>query len=211
MPAAGAYTCGYAEDSVLPGGDGTDHAKQVFDRNLIPLEEAEMNHILKYARGLALFVAGILVGSLFMQPSAAQEKNRGLRLNHVGIAVTNYEESLNFYTKVMGFKVAFRFPPTADGKPTTTYFQINRDTFLEMAPASATQPAGLTHIGIESTDIKSSIAAIRAAGGMAEDFRVSGPTKALLSNVADPNGIRVELVELTPDSLHKKAEDSWKQ
>jgi hypothetical protein len=42
------------------------------------------------------------------------------------------------------------------------------------------------------------------------DFRVSGPTKALLSDTNDPNGIRLELIELTPDSLHKKAEESWK-
>jgi len=163
-----------------------------------------------YMRGSALFVAGIVVGSFMMQPGAAQENSTtGLRLNHVGIAVKNFDESLNFYTKVMGFRVAFRFP-SPDGKPTTTYFQINRDTFLEMAPASATLPEGITHIGIESEDIKGTIARLRQIGGTVEDVRVSGPTKALLSNVSDPNGIRLELIELTPESLHKKAELSWK-
>lgn len=87
---------------------------------------------------------------------------------------------------------------------------MNRDTFLEMAPATDALPAGITHIGVETADIKATIARIRQAGGTAEDMRVSGPTKALLSNVIDPNGIRLELIELTPDSLHKKAEDSWK-
>ena len=163
-----------------------------------------------YLRGGALFAAGIIVGIVVMQPSAAQEpKATAIRLNHVGIAVKNFDESLNFYTKVMGFKVAFRFP-SPDGKPTTTYFQINRDTFLEMAPATDALPAGITHIGVETEDIKATIARIRQAGGTVEDFRVSGPTRALLSNVTDPNGIRLELIELTPDSLHKKAEESWK-
>ena len=123
--------------------------------------------------------------------------------------MADYEKSLEFYTKVMGFHVAFKFP-SPDGKPTTTYFQINRDTFLEMAPASATVPAGITHMGIESTDVKGTIARLRQAGATVEDFRVSGPTKALLSNLNDPSGIRLELIELTPDSLHKKAELSWK-
>ena len=163
-------------------------------------------------RGVTLFVAGIVVGTVLMQPrpSSAQEKRTGLRLNHVGIAVKDYDKSLDFYTKVMGFHIAFKFPPSPDGKPTTTYFQINKDTFLEMAPASPQMPAGITHMGIETSDVKSTIAQLRAAGGTVEDFRVSGPTKALLSNILDPNGIRLELIELTPDSLHKKAEDSWK-
>jgi 4-hydroxyphenylpyruvate dioxygenase-like putative hemolysin len=110
----------------------------------------------------------------------------------------------------MGYKVAFRFPPSADGKPTTTYFQISKDTFLEMAPASPQVPAGVTHMGIETSDIKSTIAQLRDTGAHVEDMRVSGPTKALLSNIYDPDKIRMELIELTPDSLHKKAEDSWK-
>src|SRR5260370_24514859 len=90
-----------------------------------------------------------------MQSGAAQEKRTPLRLNHVGIAVTDYQQSFDFYTKVMGYKVAFRFPPSADGKPTTTYFQISKDTFLEMAPASPQVPAGSTHKGTENSDTKS--------------------------------------------------------
>lgn len=170
-----------------------------------------MRGVAVYLRGVTLFVAGLVVGTFLMQPSAAQENKRTpLRLNHVGIAVNDYEKSVDFYTKVMGYRVAFKFPPSPDGKPTTTYFQISKDTFLEMAPATDKVPAGFTHMGIETTDIKSTIAQLSATGAHVEDMRVSGPTKALLSNILDPSGIRAELIELTPDSLHKKAEDSWK-
>lgn len=171
-----------------------------------------MQRLGAYARGTALFLAGIAVGAVAMQPSAAQNKQgTGLRLNHVGIAVKpeNFAKSVAFYTKVMGFRVAFRMPGPA-GAPHTTYFQINRDTFLEMAPASARLPEGITHIGIETTNLKTTILRLRRAGATVEDARVSRPTKALLSNIRDPNGIRLELIELTPDSLHKKAEESWR-
>jgi catechol 2,3-dioxygenase-like lactoylglutathione lyase family enzyme len=145
-----------------------------------------------------------------MPSSAAQTNtNPGLRLNHVGIAVTDFQKSLDFYTKVMGFRVAFKFPGP-EGKPTTTFLQLNRDTFIEMAPASANLPAGITHIGIESADEKTTILRLRQEGATVQDARVSAQTNALLSNVTDPDGIRLELVELTPDSLHKKAEDAWK-
>ena len=168
-----------------------------------------MHGVAVYLRGFTLFVAGIVVGTLLIQPGSAEVPVTGVRLNHVGIAVKDFDQSLNFYTKVMGFKVAFRFP-SPDGKPTTTYFQINRDTFLEMAPASARLPEGITHMGIETPDLKQTVMQLRANGGMPEDAHLSGPTKAMLSNIMDPNGIRLELIELTPDSLHKKAEESWK-
>jgi catechol 2,3-dioxygenase-like lactoylglutathione lyase family enzyme len=171
-----------------------------------------MRGLVGHMRGVAIFIAGIVVGAVVIQAGAAQENtNTGLRLNHVGIAVKveNFDKSLDFYTKVLGFRVAFRFP-SPDGKPTTTYFQINRDTFLEMAPASANLPEGITHMGIETGDLKATIARLRTGGATVEDLRISGPTKALLSNINDPNGIRLELIELTPDSLHKKAEEAWK-
>jgi hypothetical protein len=40
---------------------------------------------------------------------------------------------------------------------------------------------------------------------------VSANTKAILANITDPYmGGRIELTELTPDSLHRKALDAWK-
>jgi hypothetical protein len=37
-----------------------------------------------------------------------------------------------------------------------------------------------------------------------------GPTKAILANISDLNGIRIELAELSTDSSHRKAMDRWK-
>src|SRR5215467_11151286 len=170
-----------------------------------------MNRVSGYARALGLFAAGAIFGSLVLRPSAAQEKkNTNLHVNHVGIAVKDVDATVAYYTKVMGYRVAFKFP-SPDGKPTTTYMQISRDTFLEIAPASDALPAGtITHLGIQTDDAKAAVEQIRANGGDVQDVRLSGPTKALLSNINDPNGIRTELVEITPDSLHQQAINRWK-
>jgi hypothetical protein len=37
-----------------------------------------------------------------------------------------------------------------------------------------------------------------------------GSTNAPLTNVIDPNGVRMELLEYPPESLQKKAIDGWK-
>ena len=163
-----------------------------------------------WMRGLALFVAGIAVGTVVMQSSAAQQNtNTGLRLQHVGIAVKDIQASVDYFTKVMGFRVAFRFP-SPDGRPSTTYLQISRDTFLEVGQAGENATPGITHMGIVTADQKATITRIRQAGGMVTDSRPSANTSSNLANVTDPSGIRLELVEYTPDSLHKKAEDSWR-
>lgn len=168
-----------------------------------------MRSAMVYLRGLTLFTAGIVVGSALLPAVAQEAGSGGLRLNHVGIAVKDFQESLNFYTKVMGFRAAYALP-SPDGKPTTTFLQISRDTFLEMAPATDKLPAGLTHIGILTDDANASVTQLRQAGASVPDVRSGGGSGSRLSNVLDPNGIRLELVEQPSGSLMRKAMESWK-
>jgi catechol 2,3-dioxygenase-like lactoylglutathione lyase family enzyme len=161
-----------------------------------------------WMRGLALFAAGTVLGIFILSPSAApQEKKEGQRLNHFGLYVKNLDESVNFYKKSMGFRDAFSFHD-AQGNP-VVYLQINQDTFLELTPASAEHPAGFSHVGIWVDDLNASVARIRQQGVQVDNPRVGG-TKAVITNVTDPNGARLELLEYPPESLQKKAIDAWK-
>jgi catechol 2,3-dioxygenase-like lactoylglutathione lyase family enzyme len=162
--------------------------------------------------GLLLFTAGVMVGTIVMQPSAAQENvNTSLRLNHVGIAVTDFHRSVDFYTKVMGFRKAFGGDVSADGRQGTIYLQISKETFLEIAPASANLPPGITHIGLQTDSDDATVARLRQLGATVTDARVVPVlSKSKLANATDPNGIRLELVEAIPGSLIREAEESWK-
>src|SRR6186997_3358440 len=110
---------------------------------------------MKLFRSAALFVTGIVVGVMLTQSITAQQRNPGHRINHVGISVTDFDASLKFYTQVMGFKEAYRFP-SQNGAPSTTFLQVNRDTFIEMAPANG-KPAGITHIGLYTDDAAATV------------------------------------------------------
>jgi len=158
---------------------------------------------------VGLVGAGLVLGILVTQPGTAQaDRIDGLRLNHVGVFVKDLNESVNFYTKVMGFQEAFSFKDK-NGNPTTIYLQINHDTFLELAAATADRPVGLSHMGIWADDLNATVAALRQRGVKVDDPRV-GASKAPLTNVTDPNGVRVELLEYGPESLQRKAMESWK-
>ena len=126
----------------------------------------------------------------------------------MGVYVKDLNESVNFYTKVMGFQEAFSFKDKNDN-PTTIYLEINRDTFLELAAATAERPAGLSHMGIWADDLNATVAPLRQRGVKVDDPRV-GASKSPLTNVMDPNGVRAELLEYGPESLQRKVMESWK-
>ncbi len=158
-------------------------------------------------RGLVLFVAGVLCG-LAVQTAVAQ--NEVVALNHVGISVPNIPEAAAFYTEKMGFREAFR-NSNAEGQPTAIYLQVSRNTFIELQQANAQRPAGVNHFGLEVGNITSAVAMFRQRGATASD--PTGPSafsKAMLANVIDLNGLRIELAELGPDSLQRKAMESFK-
>jgi len=165
---------------------------------------------MKSLSGLALFVAGLLVGCLGMQSMMAQQnKGTNHRINHVGIRVKDYQQSLGYYTKVLGFKEAYRFP-SANGAPSTTVLQVSKDTFIELAPPAPDQPIGITHIGVYSDDAATSVAQFRRAGATLDDATVRSNTGAKVSGVTDPNGIRIEINELPAGSLMRNAMEAWK-
>lgn len=164
---------------------------------------------MRWLRGFMIFGTGMLAGVILVQPVARpQQKMAGLRLNHFGIYAKNFDESVNFYTKTMGFREAFSFKDK-DGKPLITYLQMNRDTFVELAPADATHPVGVSHVGIWADDLNKTVADLREKGVKVDDIapRLS---KAPLTNLIDPNGVRLELLEYPPESLQRKAIDNWK-
>ena len=165
-----------------------------------------MRHLL---RGSALLLVGVVLGSALTGPGAAQQGRDSVRLNSVGLSVRNFDEAFNFYTKTFGFREAFTLRG-ADGKPTMAFLQINRETFLQLVPANANRPPGLSSVLLEVEDVQATVARLRQAGAQLQDPRVSPNTKSTLTSVTDPEGIRVELLQMTPGSLIRSAMESWK-
>jgi len=163
----------------------------------------------RYINGIALFAAGLIAGLFLMRPSQAQDDRlTGIRINHVGISARDWDETLNFYIKTLGFKEAFTFKDK-NGNVTTSYIQMNKENFLEVSRATPERPAGLNHVGIWVDDLNATVANLRRRGVKVDDPRV-GNSKAPLTNVVDPNGIRLELLEYPTESSQKKAMDSWR-
>ena len=170
-------------------------------------------------RGAMLFASGLLVG-LAVHVGLAQS-GRGLprqsaggaeagvvMMNHVAFNVPNIDEAVTYYTQKMGYREAFRAQDDK-GQVRLVYMQISKNTFLELNPANAQRPAGFTHYGLHVENAAEAVARFRKNGVTVSETNLSD-TKAILANITDPYMGRIELAEITPDSLHNKAIQSWK-
>ena len=160
-------------------------------------------------RGVMLFVAGLACG-LAMQTALAQSENAGVSINHVGLAVPSIPDAATWYRDKLGFKEAFR-NTDQQGNITGMYIQVSKYTFIELQAVNAQRPAGISHFGMEAQNINNAVAFFKAHGAMAtEPGAPSAFSKARLANVTEANGLRIELAELGPESLQRKASDAWK-
>jgi hypothetical protein len=85
---------------------------------------------------------------------------------------------------------------------------ITGNTFVELQPGNPQGPAMINHLGVQVQSMKPVVEMFKQRGVNVSDIRVS-PTKAILSNITDPNMIRIELAELAPDSQHYQAIQKW--
>ena len=160
-------------------------------------------------RTLSLFVGGILVG-MGIQMAIGQSQNSGIvGINHVGIAVDDMDAAIEYYTETMGYPEAFRIENEA-GEIGLVYVQVSQNTFVELQPTNENRGPGLNHFGVVVDDMDAAIGMWRGRGAEVQDAR-SSSTNAILSNIFDPDGIRMELLELPPESEHAQAVARWGQ
>ena len=158
-------------------------------------------------RTVSIFAAGVLVG-LAIESGFAQQ-GRIVGLNHVAVSVADYAGATDFYGRQMGFRQAFSFREP-DGSPYLTYFQVNRDTFVEVMQATPERPAGCPHFGLEVEHLDAAIEQLKGRGVQVRPPSLSPRTGSRIAVASGPGGINIELLEFGPQSLHRKVIDSWK-
>ena len=141
-----------------------------------------------------------------------------VRMSHVGLAVSDLEESLRFYVHGLGFEAGPRFEAGDDvaavsevEAPVRSISQyMVKDGFrLELlgwevpgvqgSPSKARNQVGLTHLCFEVDDVAQTEARLLALGAASvPDARVvvdRDPAKISIVILADPDGTRIELLQ----------------
>jgi len=131
-------------------------------------------------------------------------------LGHVGLAISDAQPALHFYIDQLGLKEAFRLN-RPDGSPSLIYLRVaDTNTFVELFPGRETPtPAGTTtvnHLGLFVKDLRATLHALKDRGYPLPDDAFEKAKKVQADNtllyfIKDPDGNKIELSQLRPDSL----------
>ena len=131
-------------------------------------------------------------------------------LGHVAIKVTDLDRSLDYYVNKLGFAEMMRLNKD-DGSVWLVYLRITADQYLEVFPGAENDRApgwnanGLNHVCLTVDNIDPVLAQLAAKGLtllLPLKTAIDGNRQAWLE---DPDGNRIELMEMAPDSLQYKA------
>jgi catechol 2,3-dioxygenase-like lactoylglutathione lyase family enzyme len=128
-------------------------------------------------------------------------------MNHVGMNVPDLNATVKYYTETLGFPEAFRVNDEK-GQARLVYFQVSQNTFFELQPGPD-RPAAINHVGIHVENMAAATGMFKQRGVNVGEIRNSD-TKAVLNNITDINGLRIELAELGPESMHRQAMNRWR-
>lgn len=128
------------------------------------------------------------------------------RIGHVAFKVTDMERSLHFYCDILGGKKAFSMEK--DGNPWIEYVALGDGLFFELfhdgTPRTENNDdehlTGFLHTCIEVDDIHAVTAMIKGNGGTMFVEPLKGCDGNWQAWVIDPDGNRIELMQLEPDS-----------
>jgi methylmalonyl-CoA/ethylmalonyl-CoA epimerase len=161
-------------------------------------------------RGLALFLAGTIVGIGLTAGAQTLSPNHGIvGLNHVGVSVPDLDKAVEYYTKTLGFPEAYRqFTPA--GQLQFVIVQVSKNTFIELQPANAQRPVGISHLALQVENIPAVVAMFKQRGANVGEVIVNTTTKMNRADLIDPYGIRTELIEQPPESPLGQAMARWR-
>ena len=157
-----------------------------------------------------IFLVWVLWGpSAFTYGADSSEPIVG-SLGHVGLAISEAQPALHFYIDQLGLKEAFRLN-RPDGSPSLIYLRVaDTNTFVELFPGRKTPtPPGATtvnHLGLFVKDLQATLHALKDRGYPLPDDAFEKARKVQADNtllyfIKDPDGNKIELSQLRPDSL----------
>ncbi|MDA1193091.1 MAG: VOC family protein [Candidatus Poribacteria bacterium] len=128
-----------------------------------------------------------------------------LGLGHVAYRINDIDASLAFYCDKLGLTEAFRMN-NDQGYVWIIYVRLNADNFLELFPGGENavemppRPIGYAHLCLRVDNLDATIAELASRGIEVDNIR-KGKSGCLQGWVTDPDGNRIELMEILPDSL----------
>ena len=135
-----------------------------------------------------------------------------MRFGHVAIRIKKVNEMLDFYCRGLGLKEAFRIK-NDDGSLRIVYLHISDKQYLELCLGGEdrlefddTKSVGVRHICFAVEDLAKAKSEMENRGVVFDSEILKLRDNNLNVFLFDPDGNKLEIVEIRPESPHKKFE-----
>ncbi len=131
-------------------------------------------------------------------------------IGHLAVTVKDMEKSLDFYTRVLGFERVFDIDNPETGEPWIVYVHMGNGQFVELFyGGNIDNPwnknlRGFNHICFVVDDIHKIARQIEDAGYKLDKQPKFGCDNNWQCWVTDPDGVRIEMMQLGEDSPQKR-------
>src|SRR5262245_1049596 len=136
------------------------------------------------------------------------------QLAHIALKVKDIDKSLDFYVNRMGFPEMFRLE--RGGRLWIVYLRVTDDQYLELFPegvggrAGGREASGVNYVWRGADAIDSVTAEIEKAGIKLTVAKKIGADYNYQAWIEDPDGNRIELMQMMPKAMQLAAIESLK-
>ena len=134
------------------------------------------------------------------------------QIAHVALKVRDLDKSLDFYVNKLGFAEMMRLPKP-DGSPGVwlVYLRITDDQYLELFPdgqgdrAPGRDATAINHVCLGVADLDATLAQLERVGIPLSAQKKMAADLNWQAWIEDPDGNRIELMQMMPDCLQLAA------
>lgn len=114
-----------------------------------------------------------------------------MKVEYVTLIVNDMDESIKFYTEVMGFEIDSQYDLGPAG--TITLLKGEGDAMIELIENPVDEP-GLFSIGMDVEDLNATVKELKSKGAKIT-MEPTPITVGTLAFLEDPNGVRIALIQ----------------
>lgn len=130
-------------------------------------------------------------------------------IGHIAFNITNLEKSLDFYCNKLGFREAFRLDREGTPSPWIVYIQITPGNFIELFPGlkeTSNTSTHYNHFCLLVDDMQVTLHELAARGLDIQGTAQQGMDRNWQYWLTDPDGNRIELMQIDPESPQARAD-----
>ena len=133
-------------------------------------------------------------------------------IGHAAFRVTDIDRALDFYCGKLGLRRAFHLDREGTPSPWIVYLQVAPGSFIELFPGAvgrapeSEETAGYSHLCLAVDDLEATLEELGARGLPITDELEMGLDGNWQYWITDPDGNRIELMQIMPESPHAEAD-----